>query len=183
MNKIFITLICFLLLLQVRAEDGYRLWLNLVNSTDNETIICGTQSLASIRSSFPEAQINKLGDEGFIIRTFNLHKKKVIFIAAKKDIGVLYGTFYFLRQLQTRRSIEAISVENIPKIKLRLLNHWDNLNRTVERGYEGFSILNWHTLQNYIDQQYIDYARSNASIGINGTVPIIINAMDRANNN
>ena len=225
MNKVFITLICFFLLLQVRAEDGYRLWLrydridepnllnhyqnaisgilfenesptlkvakkelldglqgllakrvNLVNSIDKGTIICGTQSSASIRSFFPDAQINKLGEEGFIIRTVNLHKKKVIFIVAKKDIGVLYGTFYFLRQLQTHQSIEALSVESIPKIKLRLLNHWDNLNRTVERGYAGFSIWNWHSLPDYIDQRYIDYARANVSVGINGTVLTNVNA-------
>jgi alpha-glucuronidase len=57
-----------------------------------------------------------------------------------------------------------------------LLNHWDNLNRTVERGYAGFSIWNWHTLPGYIDQRYIDYARANASIGINGTVLTNVNA-------
>ena len=57
-----------------------------------------------------------------------------------------------------------------------MLNHWDNLNRTVERGYAGFSIWNWHTLPGYIDQRYIDYARANASIGINGTVLTNVNA-------
>ena len=65
---------------------------------------------------------------------------------------------------------------SIPKIKLRLLNHWDNLNRTVERGYAGISIWNWHTFPDYIDQRYIDYARANASIGINGTVLTNVNA-------
>jgi len=56
------------------------------------------------------------------------------------------------------------------------LNHWDNLNRYVERGYAGISIWNWHTLPGYIDQRYIDYARANASIGINGTVLTNVNA-------
>lgn len=59
---------------------------------------------------------------------------------------------------------------------MRLLNHWDNLNRTVERGYAGFSIWNWHTLPGYIDKRYIDYARANASVGINGTVLTNVNA-------
>ena len=67
-------------------------------------------------------------------------------------------------------------MSSAPKLKFRLLNHWDNLNRTVERGYAGFSIWNWHTLPGYIDKRYIDYARANASIGINGTVLTNVNA-------
>ena len=61
-------------------------------------------------------------------------------------------------------------------IDLRILNHWDNLDRTVERGYAGFSIWNWHELPEFIDQRYIDYARANASIGINGAVVTNVNA-------
>ena len=57
-----------------------------------------------------------------------------------------------------------------------MLNHWDNLNRTVERGYAGISIWNWQKLPGYIDQRYIDYARANASIGINGIVLTNVNA-------
>jgi alpha-glucuronidase len=57
-----------------------------------------------------------------------------------------------------------------------MLNHWDNLNRTVERGYAGFSIWNWHILPDYIDKRYIDYARANASIGINAVSLTNVNA-------
>jgi alpha-glucuronidase len=78
--------------------------------------------------------------------------------------------------LQTRQPIESLNIVSAPKLKLRLLNHWDNLDRTVERGYAGFSIWNWHTLPGYTDQRYIDYARNNASIGINGTVLTNVNA-------
>jgi alpha-glucuronidase len=81
----------------------------------------------------------------------------------------LYGSFHLLRLLQTNEPIASLHIVSSPRLKLRLLNHWDNLNRTVERGYAGFSIWNWHTLPGYIDQRYIDYARLNASIGINGT--------------
>ena len=63
-----------------------------------------------------------------------------------------------------------------PRIQHRILNHWDNLDRTSERGYAGFSIWDWHKLPGYIDQRYIDYARANASIGINGTVLTNVNA-------
>jgi alpha-glucuronidase len=88
----------------------------------------------------------------------------------------LYGVFHFLRLLQTQQTISGINISSTPKIKYRLLNHWDNLNRTVERGYAGFSIWDWHKLPDYIDQRYIDYARANASIGINGTVLNNVNA-------
>ena len=70
-------------------------------------------------------------------------------------------------------SIHAVSS---PSLKIRLLNHWDNINRSVERGYAGISIFNWHTLPDYKDKRYTDYARANASIGINGTVVTNVNA-------
>jgi alpha-glucuronidase len=59
---------------------------------------------------------------------------------------------------------------------LRLLNHWDNLNRHVERGYAGIALWNWHTLPDYKDPRYTDYARANASIGINGVTVTNVNA-------
>ncbi len=113
-----------------------------------------------------------LEDEGFSIVT----RSHTIIIAAKKPVGALYGIFYFLRLIQTHQDLTHLSITSAPKIMLRLLNHWDNLNRHVERGYAGISIFNWHTLPGYIDQRYIDYARANASIGINGTVLTNVNA-------
>ena len=143
----------------------------------NGTLIVGTfLSSPQIKRYFSDKEMNDLGDEGFIIQTSTIDSKKVIFIVAKNDVGVLYGVFHFLRLIQTHQSISQLTVTSIPKIKLRLLNHWDNLNRTVERGYAGFSIWNWHTLPDYIDQRYIDYARANASIGINGTALTNVNA-------
>ena len=97
-------------------------------------------------------------------------------ITANSDMGVLYGVFHFLRYMQTQQNIQSLAITSAPKIKHRLLNHWDNLNRSVERGYAGMSIWNWHTLPGYIDQRYIDYARANASIGINGVVVTNVNA-------
>lgn len=110
--------------------------------------------------------------DGFYIKTAG----KKIYITANTDIGLLYGIFHFLRLLQTHQSIENLNIESAPRIAHRILNHWDNPNRTVERGYAGISIWNWHTLPDYIDQRYIDYARANASIGINGTVVSNVNA-------
>jgi alpha-glucuronidase len=118
----------------------------------------------------------KLGNEGYSIISGKIGEKLYTSINANTDIAVLYGTFYLLRLLQTNQSIENLNIHSTPSLKLRLLNHWDNLNRTVERGYAGFSIWNWHTLPGYIDKRYIDYARANASIGINGTVLTNVNA-------
>ncbi|EKB47632.1 Alpha-glucuronidase [Cecembia lonarensis LW9] len=111
-------------------------------------------------------------EEGYLLQ---FEKGKVI-VTSKSDIGLLYGTFALLRKIQTREKLEELSEIENPKIQKRLLNHWDNLNRTVERGYAGFSIWNWHRLPRHIDQQYIDYARANASIGINGTSITNVNA-------
>lgn len=118
----------------------------------------------------------QIGKEGFIIRTIQDKKNKHIIITGNEDIGVLYGVFNFLRLLQSQKAIDNLAIVDTPKVNLRLLNHWDNLDGTVERGYAGFSIWNWHKLPDYIDQRYIDYARANASIGINGTVLTNVNA-------
>ncbi|HKP31323.1 MAG TPA: alpha-glucuronidase family glycosyl hydrolase, partial [Chitinophagaceae bacterium] len=138
-----------------------------------KTIPMSTGTEGSISVSL---DANKLSDEGFSIKTSLLRGKNQIQITASTDIGILYGIFHFLRLVQTHTDISTIQISSSPKYALRLLNHWDNLNRTVERGYAGFSIWNWHQLPQYIDQRYIDYARANASIGINGTVLTNVNA-------
>ncbi|MBL7744483.1 MAG: alpha-glucuronidase [Chitinophagaceae bacterium] len=146
------------------------------NKITDGTIVAGTPTLKVISSLSLGNHLAKAGKEGFIIISTVFNGKKIIAIAANTDIGVLYGTFYFLRLLQTQQAIDKINILSVPKIQNRILNHWDNLNRTVERGYAGFSIWDWHKLPDYIDQRYIDYARANASIGINGTVLTNVNA-------
>jgi len=121
-------------------------------------------------------EFEKINDEGYIIKNIQLNNKNHILITAKTDIGVLYGVYNFLRLLQTNKSIENLNIVDSPKINVRMLNHWDNLNGTVERGYAGASLWNWQKLPDFIDQRYIDYARANASIGINGTVINNVNA-------
>ena len=97
-------------------------------------------------------------------------------IAGNEDVGVLYGAFHFLRLLQTRASIDNLNLSSAPKVQHRVLNHWDNLDGTVERGYSGASIWDWHKLPDYLDPRYTDYARACASLGINGTVLTNVNA-------
>ncbi len=141
------------------------------------TVLAGTYKNTSIIAELKlESELAKLGDEGFLIRSVILDKKNTIVITANEDIGVLYGVFHFLKLLQTQQSIDNLNIIQSPKIQLRVLNHWDNLDRTVERGYAGFSLWDWQKLPDYIHKYYIDYARANASIGINGTVLNNVNA-------
>jgi alpha-glucuronidase len=139
-------------------------------------VVAGTSENAYLKSIIGKNDWNKLGKEGFIVRTSSSSKGNIILIAGNTDVATLYGIFHFLRLLQTQQDIRQLNILSVPRIEYRLLNHWDNLNRYVERGYAGISIWNWHQLPGYIDQRYTDYARANASIGINGTVLTNVNA-------
>ncbi|MBF9252579.1 alpha-glucuronidase [Pontibacter sp. 172403-2] len=145
--------------------------------TQQNILVAGTPSgSALIKELNLTDKLKAVGDEGYLLLSTTKNGRKYTVIAANTDIGVLYGSFHFLRLLQTQQDISKLSLASAPKIKKRVLNHWDNLDRTVERGYAGFSLWKWHTLPDYIDQRYIDYARANASIGINGTVLTNVNA-------
>ena len=119
-------------------------------------------------------KLETLGREGYLLRSTRLQGRKVTLIAANSDIGLLYGSFALLRKIGTgaesRAGLAALDERSAPKLQLRVLNHWDNLDRTVERGYAGESIWNWWALPEVRDRRYVDYARANASLGINGTV-------------
>ena len=143
----------------------------------NGTLVIGTAISTSVINNLAlQDELEQTGPEGYVIVSRIINGKKCTIITASTDIGVLYGTFHFLRLMLTQQPVTSLNIISSPKIKLRLLNHWDNLNRTVERGYAGFSIWNWHTLPTYLDKRYKDYARANASIGINGTVLTNVNA-------
>ncbi|NCI45739.1 alpha-glucuronidase family glycosyl hydrolase [Sediminibacterium soli] len=138
------------------------------------SIVIGTIAAPAIGGTGIETR--GLGEEGFLIAFRKIAGKQCLIITGNTDKGVLYGSFYFLQQLQQQKNFASIPVASSPKLQLRVLNHWDNMNRSVERGYAGFSLWKWHLLPGYIDQRYIDYARANASIGINGTVVNNVNA-------
>jgi len=148
----------------------------LLQQARGASLVAGTaQQLGPIAGGIPPSALQQAGTEGFCIFTTSAPAKRIV-IAANTDAGVLYGVFHFLRLLQTQQPIQQLSVISAPGIRYRVLDHWDNLNRTVERGYAGFSIWDWHKLPGYIDQRYKDYARANAAIGINGTVLNNVNA-------
>ena len=101
-------------------------------------IIVGTYKKSSvIKQILPPSELESTGEEGYIIRSLSFKNSPVTVIAANSPKGVLYGAFHFLRLLQTRKSIDNLSIKSRPRIMKRLLNHWDNLNGTVERGYAG----------------------------------------------
>jgi alpha-glucuronidase len=148
--------------------------------TGDGSVIFGTPAssalIARLKLDGPAGGLGRTGNEGYLIRTLSYEGHRVTVIAANAGIGVLYGTFHFLRLLQTHQSIEHLDVVSAPHIQRRVLDHWDNLDRTVERGYAGQSIWDWHKLPDYLDPRYTDYARACASLGINGTVPTNVNA-------
>jgi len=115
-----------------------------------------------------------LGTEGYRIN--RSPGQLITRITANSDVGLLYGSFALLRHLQTGHNMVHINLQSAPKLKLRILQHWDNLDRSVERGYAGQSIWDWWKLPDQIDARYTDYARANASIGINGVVLNNVNA-------
>lgn len=141
------------------------------------SLLAGTpRSSAAIRSLRLDAALDRLGPEGFVIRTVRLNGRSVIVIASASDRGTLYGAFHFLRLIQTGQPLRALNISQKPDVKLRILDHWDNLDRSVERGYAGKSLWNWEELPDTVDPRYRDYARANASIGINGTTLNNVNA-------
>jgi alpha-glucuronidase len=117
-----------------------------------------------------------LGREGYFLRSMRLQGHPVTLIAANSDIGLLYGSFAWLRAARTGADLGRLDQQSTPRLRLRLLNHWDNLDRTVERGYAGESIWDWWALPDLRDPRYVDYARANASLGLNGTVLNNVNA-------
>ncbi len=138
-------------------------------------LVTGTlESLRAIGVSVPRCP--ELGPEGFLIRSQRVGASDWIVVAGNTAPAVLTGTFHFLRLLQTHQDIGSLDVASCPRIRRRLLAHWDNLDGTIERGYAGRSLWNWDALPRQIDARYHDYARACASIGINGAVLNNVNA-------
>ena len=124
--------------------------------------------------------LSALGREGYVIRSVTARGRKITVIAANSDIGVLYGAFNFLKLMQTRQSIDHLDIASAPRLELRVLDHWDNLDESVTRGYAGSSIWNWWKLPEDLDPRYTDYARADASVGINGAVINGVNSQAEA---
>ena len=144
--------------------------------TSDGAVIAGTGRSPIVSTLALESDLRTVGGEGYLIRSVRVRNRRATVIAANTDIGVLYGAFHFLRLLQTHQRIDTLAIAERPRIQHRLLNHWDNLDGSIERGYAGRSLWDWYTLPGYKSSRYTDYARANASIGINGTVLTNVNA-------
>jgi alpha-glucuronidase len=144
-------------------------------ATRDGGVIVGTAQSSPLIAGL-QLNLRDVGPEGYVLRSLTYNGHRITAIAANTDSGALYGTFHFLRLIQTQQPLEHLDVASSPRLQRRILDHWDNLDRTVERGYAGESIWDWHKLPDYLDPRYTDYARVCASVGINGMVPNNVNA-------
>ena len=179
MKKLILSLFVACLALTANAEDGHQLWLRfqpvnkakvttpkqtpVINTAQKEleTYYQGGSVTLKLDTSLPDG-------DGFSIEI----KGGNTTITAYQESGLLYGAYTLLRQ-QAINPVANYKVHSDPAFSLRLLNHWDNPDGSIERGYAGESIFEWFKL----DEQLIkEYARANASIGINGSVLNNVNA-------
>jgi alpha-glucuronidase len=145
---------------------------------DGITLFIGTTQETGLPREFI-AGLDPAGPEGYVVRSIERAGRPVVVIAANSGTGALYGFFRLLRELQLRRPVDRLNLHETPAIRRRLLNHWDNLDGSIERGYAGSSVWKWDELPGKLDARYTDYARANASIGINGAVLNNVNAEAR----
>jgi alpha-glucuronidase len=144
--------------------------------TVNLLLVATPRSSEIVRRSEFAVPLESLGPEGYLIKSAETNGAKLTVIAANGDLGLLYGSFHFLRLIQTGQPLDHLDIVSRPRVQYRLLNHWDNLDGSIERGYAGKSLWKWGELPEQIDPRYHDYARTNASIGINGAVLNNVNA-------
>ena len=169
------------------AYDGSCLWLSGA-ANDNQAVITVPKSKSPTVAIAAE-ELNKswhgeplrleikrdkhLGNEGFRV----YRDKKGLVLSANNDLGLLYGSYALLRDNAAGKAIALR--EETPAYNVRVLNHWDNLDGTIERGYWGHSIWNWDELPDVVSPRYREYARANASVGINGVVLNNVNASSK----
>ncbi len=181
-----ITIILSLLLVAVvQAQHGHELWLR--NKTAVAVNVVSLKKSATLTIATQELQKGWHGKSGQTIN-FSIKKDKEIKgdgfrlteagIEANNESGILYGVFELLRRQQTGQMVRN-EICN-PSYEIRVLNHWDNNDGSVERGYAGHSIF-WRKDSSFIVTEndktlWQEYARANASIGINGSVLNNVNA-------
>ena len=214
MKKYLILLFTVLTSLHVSAQsDGSQLWLGkqYANSCqvisqlpDNATAKIAKQELENNwRGKNVELKIDKALNLG---EGYNLYARPAqqgdniqyeATITASNPIGLLYGAYELIRLQNTdayntgsgnqQNFSKAIDETEKPQVGLRILNHWDNLDGSIERGYAGKSIFKWEeiklgkkgkggSISKSLHDRLITYARANASLGINGSVLNNVNA-------
>ena len=116
------------------------------------------------------------GNSGFAVRSGTRDNRPAIFIAAEDHLGCLYASYALLREVAQGADPSKINISSAPANQLRMIDHWDDPDGLAMRGYAGRSIFDWWRLPGYLDRRMIDYARAEASIGINGVVVNSVNA-------
>ncbi len=186
MKQRFYLLICIALFFinQMAAENGSRLWLRQSGRAGASVEVLSRHASATLNIAAEELRQSWRGNP--VILTIEKDKAlaadgfKIVCSEGKIRVisptgtGLLYAAYHLLRLQESGQAI-ASTTEN-PAYTLRILNHWDNTDRTVERGYAGESLWDWEKLPHTLSESYKDYARANASIGINGTVLNNVNA-------
>lgn len=186
MKHRFYLLICIALFFinQMAAENGSRLWLRQSGGAGASVEVLPRHASATLNIAAEELRQSWKGNPV----TLSVEKDKAlaadgfkivcsegnIRVISPTENGLLYGAYHLLRLQESGQAITS-TTEN-PAYTLRILNHWDNTDRTVERGYAGESLWDWEKLPHTLSESYKDYARANASIGINGTVLNNVNA-------
>ena len=159
------------------AEDGSRLWLRFDNVSKPATItgVKGT-AMTELQTYWQGGPVLLKRQKGIAKDGYTIKSQDTkIVITASNDAGLLYGAYHLLRLQQTGQSCDQLNISEQPAYDLRILNHWDNPNGTVERGFAGKSIF-----LNPDPERMKIYARANASVGINGTVLNNVNAKPEA---
>ncbi len=189
MKRFLSIFVILLTIVTIQAEDGSRLWLRMqpganakvYTTTSSKTIDIAIGELKSYWQGAPVIlQIDKSLPEG---DGFSIINGTSVTIKASRDIGLLYGTYELLRHQQTETLNTLTGKIDAPKFVMRILDHWDNMDGSVERGYAGNSIWKWdiigtrnNTQLSVLNSRLINYARANASVGINGVVINNVNA-------
>ena len=157
-------------------EDGSRLWLRLDAVNTNAITGVKCTAMTELQTYWQGGPVVLKRQKGLAKDGYNIKSQngKTV-IAASDDAGLLYGAYHLLRLQQTGQPTASLDISEQPFYDLRILNHWDNPNGTVERGFAGKSIfLNPDPVRMKM------YARANASVGINGTVLNNVNAKPEA---
>jgi alpha-glucuronidase len=141
------------------------------------SVVVGTLENSPLIASLAwNDRLEALGPDGYRIRSLWLDGRRLTVVASKTDVGALHGAFHFLRLVQCCRPVDDLDLEERPRLQLRVLDHWDNLDGSIERGYAGRSLWDWKALPDSTSDRLRDYARANASVGINGSVLNNVNA-------
>ena len=162
-------------------EDGSRLWLRLQEAGTPATVtgVKGT-AMTELQTYWQGGPVVLKRQKGMHTDAYTIKSQggKTV-ITAAGDAGLLYGAYHLLRLQQTGQATTNLDIKEQPAYELRILNHWDNPNGTVERGFAGHSIF-WGSGKVISEKIMKQYARANASIGINGTVLNNVNAKPEA---